>query len=378
MRETGLAGDAAAGFRLLKERLLRLFDRGVAEPLDDDAFDELAREVFAYQFEHDPVYRSFCANRGRTPATVDHWTGVPAVPTTAFKHLRPGPDDLDAERVFLTSGTSRGARRGEHAVPDLELYRASALPPFRAALLPDRARLPVVALVPSPGDVPDSSLSAMVGFVVDEMGAGEWFVDPDAGIRVEELLARLERAEEAGEPVLLVGTAFAFVHWMDALDERDRRFRLPEGSRIMETGGFKGRSRTLEKDELYRGLEERLGVPAARIVNEYGMTELLSQFYEPVLTRPEAMPAPTERWHVGPPWVRTRVLDPRTLEPVDPGHEGILAHFDLANLGSVAAVLTEDRGVEVEDGFRVLGRTRGSEPRGCSMAMDELLEVARG
>jgi hypothetical protein len=117
------------------------------------------------------------------------------------------------------------------------------------------------------------------------------------------------------------------------------------------------------------------------MVNEYGMTELLSQFYEPVFrvggaARADLGSAPLEnRRHVGPPWVRTRVLDPETLEPCAPGAPGLLCHLDLANAGSVAAVLTADLGVADEGGFRVLGRAPGAEPRGCSLALEELLEA---
>jgi hypothetical protein len=159
------------------------------------------------------------------------------------------------------------------------------------------------------------------------------------------------------------------VHW---LDRGGARVRLPDGSRLMETGGFKGRSREVSRDDLYRALTDRLGVPPERIVNEYGMTELLSQFWEPVLREG----TDRRRRHVGPPWVRTRVLDPVTLEDVAAGEPGLLCHLDLANVGSVAAVLTEDLGVAVEDGFRLLGRAPGAEPRGCSLALEELLATS--
>ena len=173
----------------------------------------------------------------------------------------------------------------------------------------------------------------------------------------------------------MVGTAFAFVHLLDALAADGSRFRLPDGSRVMETGGFKGRSRTVPREELYAAIDGRLGIPPDRIVNEYGMTELLSQFYEPVLTG-------GARLHRPPPWVRTRVLDPATLEPLPPGREGLLCHFDLANLDSVCCLLTEDLGVEPPEaegnGFRVQGRSSGAEPRGCSLAMDDLMTAVRG
>jgi hypothetical protein len=106
------------------------------------------------------------------------------------------------------------------------------------------------------------------------------------------------------------------------------------------------------------------------------MTELLSQFYEPVLGkgREPSTVGLANRYHRGPPWVRTLALDPMTLEEVVPEQPGILAHLDLANLGSVAAVLTEDLGRMVPGGFQLLGRDPGSEPRGCSLAMEDFLE----
>jgi hypothetical protein len=153
----------------------------------------------------------------------------------------------------------------------------------------------------------------------------------------------------------------------------------------METGGYKGKARALSRGELYKGLEEVFGIGAHRIVNEYGMTELLSQFYEPVLAlrREDAgssgdAPTLEDRFHAAPPWVRTRVLDPLTLAPVAQGDTGILAHMDLANLGSVAAVLTEDLGRMVPGGFQLLGRSPGAEPRGCSLAMEDFLASNQG
>ncbi len=83
------------------------------------------------------------------------------------------------------------------------------------------------------------------------------------------------------------------------------------------------------------------------------------------------------RRHVPPPWVRTRVLDPQTLSALPDGNPGLLCHFDLANAGSVIAILTEDLGIAVDGGFQVLGRVQGAEPRGCSIAMDDLLSGVR-
>jgi acyl-CoA synthetase (AMP-forming)/AMP-acid ligase II len=192
-----------------------------------------------------------------------------------------------------------------------------------------------------------------------------FYLRPD-GWDPAELIADLEALQE---PAAVVGTAFAFVHLLDALAERGDRVALPEGSRILETGGFKGRSRSVERDALHAAIAERLGVPRSRIVNQYGMCELGSQFYESTLR--DGAPTPTKRV---PPWVRTRVVDPETLAEVPAGAEGLLIHYDLANTGSVLAIQTSDRGRSVAGGFEVLGRLPGAERRGCSIAADALLQ----
>jgi hypothetical protein len=232
----------------------------------------------------------------------------------------------------------------------------------------------MLALAPAPDDVPDSSLSFMLGAALDVLsgGQGGFFVARDGVIDTTGLSETLEEATAHGTAILLAGTAFAFVHWLDWLKERSLRFDLPQGSLIMETGGFKGRSRVLERPQFYASLSEAHGVPFEAIVNEYGMTELLSQFYDGKSAATSGMTL-EDRRHVPPPWVRTRVLDPHTLSALPTGKRGLLCHYDLANAGSVMAVLTEDLGIAVDDGFRVLGRVQGSEARGCSLAMDDLL-----
>jgi hypothetical protein len=64
---------------------------------------------------------------------------------------------------------------------------------------------------------------------------------------------------------LLLGTAFSFVHLLDHLAENNLRFQLPENSRVMETGGYKNRSRSMPKSELHALITERLGVPRENI-----------------------------------------------------------------------------------------------------------------
>ena len=138
-------------------------------------------------------------------------------------------------------------------------------------------------------------------------------------------------------------------------------FRLPPGSRIFETGGAKIQQGALDRAQLQRDVQAGLGLGPEAFVREYGMTELTSHFY--------AQPAGRFTTH---PWTRVRILDPVTLDEVAHGETGLIAVFDLANVGSAVHVLTEDLGVADAQGFEIVGRASGAELRGCSLLSEEL------
>ena len=58
----------------------------------------------------------------------------------------------------------------------------------------------------------------------------------------------------------------------------------------MVTGGFKGLRSSADPRALAEVIEARLGIPPARQVQEYGMTELSSQYYDERLRRDLGLP----------------------------------------------------------------------------------------
>ncbi len=358
----------------LDRALLAFIGEGADRPRDDERFNALALRLFTYQFRRNPVYRNFCVGRGLTPETVAHWSQIPAIPTMAFKEMPIACFPIErAVAAYESSGTT-GTKRSRHYLDTLTLYDASLLANFKASVLPDVASMRMLVLAAPSRALPHSSLSHMLEVVVERLGMlGSGFYLDEGGLRTAPLVAALGEAEGDGVPVCLLGTAFAFVHFLDHCAAKGMRFRLPMGSRIMDTGGFKGRSREVPKSELYALYEQVFGVPQDRVVNEYGMSELGSQFYDDCLRTGAVAP----RKKMAPPWARTLVVAPETLQSVTEGRTGLLRHYDLANRGSVMAVQTDDLGVGIGDGFEGLGRAEGAEARGCSIAADELLSRGR-
>jgi len=356
----------------IEREVLGLIAGGVSAPPDDRRFETLALPLLRLQVEQGAAYRKLCAAFGRDPRAVRSWREIPAVPTGAFKEARFAIFPPEATvRTFRSSGTTADLR-GALELDDLSLYDASLEETFRTFVVGDAPRRRFLVLAPSSADAPDSSLSYMFSRAVERMGTGdsEFLV----GARGWDPERAIETLAAARESVVLAGTAFAFVHLLDQLEARGEKLALPEGTRVMETGGFKGRSRELTRDELHAQIAEKLGVPRTRIVNQYGMCELASQFYESTLR--DGVPSDVKQI---PPWVRVRIVNPVTQADVPHGERGIILVHDLANVGSVAALLTADVGQLADGGFRVFGRARGAEARGCSLAADALLgAVTRG
>ncbi|KAF0180386.1 MAG: putative acyl protein synthase/acyl-CoA reductase-like protein [Limisphaerales bacterium] len=382
-----------SSFAEYSRRLLAFIERGaVAAEME---FAALARELFALQFTHVAPYRRLCEARRVTPDSPTDWRLIPAVPTTAFKELElTSLAPVERTTVFHSSGTTEHRpSRHFHSAESLAVYEASLLPWFARHLMPERrcptCELPASAsaqvghlrstashtflcLAPPPEQAPHSSLAHMFATASHSLGAADsaflatagadnsWSLDRAAA------LAALRSSGQSSQPIVLLGTAFMFVHLLDELERRGLSLALPPGSRVMETGGYKARSRELPKAELHSLLTARLGVPSGFIVCEYGMSELSSQAYDRVAGSASIL-SPQSSVFSFPPWCRALVISPETGREVAEGETGLLRLFDLANVRSVMAIQTEDLAVRRGDGFELLGRAAQTEARGCSL-----------
>lgn len=338
----------------------------------DEAFNQQALALFSYQFQHNLAFQRFCRQRGQTPRTVKGWQGIPAVPISAFKALSLScqpPSSTD--RVFMTSGTTQGDIKGKHHHPTLAVYDASMRANFSRRFMQGQASIAMGILFPTEEVMPNSSLAHYLALAVQTFGTAgsQTFLTPQ-GLDTARLCAALAQAEQTGAPYALLGATYSLVHLMDALQQQGRTFALPAGSRVLDTGGFKGQSREIPMAQFYAQLSSLLGVPASHCINMYGMTELSTQFYD---DGNEALPSVKS----GPHWIRSRLVNPMTGEEVAHGAPGVLAHCDLANFNSVTTILTEDVGVAVDGGFLLLGRAEGAQAKGCSLAVEEFLRAAQ-
>lgn len=327
----------------IKTRLLEWMRGG------DGCFDEMALEVFAYQYRENAPYRRYCEALGKSPDTVESWLDIPAVPTDVFKlpglGLRCFPEN-EVRGFFLTSGTTSEVK-GKHEWRDLVLYEAAVKGSWREMELPEMQRPWLFSQCVEAA--PHSSLVRMFGMLDQD---GEWLINAKGQINTGGFSPKGTSA--------VLGTSIALLRACEEMEP----LNLPEGSWVFETGGSKGLRKSFSPDEVRERLSADFGVPLSRILNEYGMTELFSQFY---------------KWgdqdsHTGPPWVGVRVVDVATGSLAVDGQIGYLEVVDLANFETVSAIRTQDLAVKVgEREFHLIGRDPGALARGCSRGVADVL-----
>jgi hypothetical protein len=328
-------------------------------------FESLALELLVYQFEKNLPYRTYCRAQGLKPSGITRWHEIPAVPIAAFKSTDLATFPVgQAAAQFQSSGTT-GKVRSRHYFKTLTYYETALKASFAKWVLPDEANLPFFILAPSPAEAPLSSLTWMFDVVKRTYGAaGCEYLVRRGRLDEERLATLLSRAEATQRSVAILGTTIALLGFFDWAAFTGHSYSLARGSRLMDTGGMKTSEREITRLAFVRLAHEILGIPEDQCINEYGMCELSSQFYG---RGPSTVLA-------GPPWTRTLVIDPVTGRPALSGHVGLLRHFDLANVGSVLAVQTEDVGIHTPEGFILRGRDPNAEVKGCSLSAESFLK----
>ena len=343
-------------------------DPAVVEP----RFNALALELFAYQFEHVAPYRKLCLKRGLCPGSIESWRQIPAVSTTSFKSIPLFTGNpAEAAAVFYTSGTTR-RQAGKHHFKTLDIYKTAALRTFKWACMPDLDRISMLLLGPSREHFPNSSLGHMFSWILESYGKKDSIVVFHAnGLDTEAAISWLESHCAEKQPVMLLATSLAL--WQFVTDDRfPERMPLPEGSRVLDTGGYKTKKLNLTRRDFVSYVAQRFGLAEEWIFNEYGMTEMSSQYYETIfLSR-----AFGAQGKYAPPWLRSLACDPDSLKPLPAGETGVLRHFDLANVDSIAMLQTEDIGSVQGRMLALEGRLMDAEPRGCSLLAEEIFQEA--
>ena len=310
-----------------------------------DDFNELALEIFHFQYKNNIVYNQFVDFLNIQVSQLVNYTQIPFLPVEFFKTHNVVSEAFDPQIIFSSSGTT-GIQTSKHYVKNLELYELSIKKTFNL-FFGSPQDFVILALLPSYLERDGSSLVYMANKLINDSNK------PESGFYLNEyneLHSLLTILKSRKQKVILLGVTYAL---LDLAEQFPIDF--PELI-LMETGGMKGKRKELIRDELHTKLKTAFGV--SQIYSEYGMTELFSQAYsfgEGVFSTP--------------PWMKILIRDvndPLSIMPI--GKAGGINIIDLANIYSCSFIATQDLGkIRLNNTFEILGRFDNSDVRGCNL-----------
>lgn len=311
----------------------------------DSDFEQIALEIFEYQYANNKVYQEFCNYLHKTPETVQKMIQIPFLPIEFFKSKKVVSSNAEAQILFTSSGTT-SSQTSTHYVTDVAIYEESYLKAFDYFYdaIEDYC---VLALLPSYLEREGSSLIYMADDLIKKSK------HPESGFYlndIEVLVEKLITLDKKSTKIILIGVSFAL------LDIAEKYQLSLKNTIVMETGGMKGRRKEMIREELHTILAKGFGVQ--KIHSEYGMTELLSQAY-----------SKGNGIFNTPPWMQILVRDTEdALSYQTNGKTGGINVIDLANVNSCSFIATQDLGKKFDDGsFEILGRFDHSDIRGCNL-----------
>lgn len=346
-----------------------------------ELFEDIGRLILGESSDSESIWNRLCELAlANSPAVAEYWRRTErgrGIPDSAFRGASPYLfPDREPARTFSTSGTTSALRgQASYSPRGMELMDLSILENARCHILAGLDRPAIIRLVPPANAAPSMVMAYGMELIASTLGHPELsdVVIGERGIDYPRLTATMHAAIASGAPTVLIGASFAFVNLCHQLEERGQRFALPPGSRVIDAGGFKGRSRTVGVDEMRKLIMRTFGVASDGFVNLFGMTELASQLYDArdVCVGPlEQRPKGSTRF------VQPRVRDAHTMALRDNGL-GLLEVVDLCLLDRPPVLLTGDWGICTPDGVAVVGRVERGQSRGCSLTLDELTGPSR-
>ena len=322
--------------------------------MDGGDFASLALEVFRFQAQYNATYSRYLKLLGVVPESVKALEQIPFLPVEAFKSNKVVTGEFIPEAVFKSSGTTDSTNRSEHSVRDVSWYHKVSMKVFSDIVRPVGGA-EWFGLLPGYLERGDSSLVEMVRNFMGEKASDKRFFLHD----YSELSSAVKNEIIAERDVCILGVTHAILDMLEGGEWLEISDAESEKLTIIETGGMKGHGREPIRSEVHDRINK--AVPSAKILSEYGMTELLSQAY-----------SLDGRFFESPSWMRVMIKD--TSDPmtqVERGKTGRVQIIDLANLDSCAFISTSDLGrmeaIEGSNRFEILGRFDHSEVRGCNL-----------
>ena len=363
----------------MKERISCIEELFALPAYSDDEqqkvlFMKALQEELAFHYEHNDMYRQFCDRKGFDPhKEICSLEDIPPVAVSVFKDLGMGLASVPKEDIKLRLQSSATSGVPSTIVVDKTTSKrqAKAMVKVMQEVI-GRERKPFLVMDIDPRSEFKSLLgarfAAITGYLNFASKAG-YFLKAKDGVSYFDVEAMQEYVAGIDKEQSVVVFGFTYILYSNVLKsirEKGITIPLPKGSKIIHIGGWKKlKSEKISKELFNQQLADCFGIDPVDVVDIYGFTEQMGLNYPdcPCGCKHESS------------YVKVLVRNVLTNEVLPAGEEGKLEFITpVPHSYPGNAVLTDDLGMIIDEPcpydrpgkrFRVLGRLKKAEVRGC-------------
>ena len=342
------------------------------QKIEEKEFNSLALKIFDYQYNNNKVYQKYCRYKKIYPDKIKNWKQIPFMPIDIFKYAYVACFPInDTVQVFSTSGTSFGvAGRHYFTKETLELKNKCFFSLAKGLLMPgiNKARIIVLCV---PAELRNSKFLHNAQLLIKKYGTkdSDYFINEKGKFEINNLIKYLQKHHKQNTPLFILLNSDLILDFISICNKKRLKFPLPKRSRIM-LSGFK--ETKVAKQEFFLQLQMMFDLPEYSIIDDYGMTESTSSWYDNVL-RNKLLGNKEQRCKEDPCWAKTIIVDPVSLKEVEYGKVGLIRFVNLANSNTLSFIQTNDLGFKVGKGFEVIGKAAKEEAPGYYLLLNDSL-----
>jgi long-chain-fatty-acid---luciferin-component ligase len=341
---------------------------------------KMFKQAFTFHFNNCPEYKRYCEMHNLKPEDIKTYEDL--------IRIQPIPSDIfrDSEKLILSIPESEIVRiltTSSTTSKNPVKYPLNKETIDRFAIFNGASWQTTMEIVPGKGTIivlsppPSETKVGLVGgayITFQKMGFNDSNINFVAKGGQFDCKQILDIIVNSNRPQHFYGPPFAYWNLVEYMKSKGEKIILGDESRLIITGGWKGVTGEVSKEELYKGIAEFLGVNQNQIRDGLGLTDIMGMI-------PECR---YHKKHV-PPWYHISIRNPENInEEVEEGKTGLLAAMSAFVSSYPAFTLPGDMGAVWEKecdcgltGQIVEHRGRASKlgARGCAIRLEEFMKI---
>lgn len=348
-------------------------------------FNSLMEEL-QFHYQNNQQYKSFCLNKKFDPFTFEgELEEIPTVAVSVFKDLGANLKSVSDEDVKISLQSSATSGLPSTVVLDKITAKRQAkvmIKVIKDFIGSERKPFLIIDVKPEPKNIKflGARYAAISGFLnfADKVSYALAKDDNDiVSFDIKKTKSFIDDLDKNTPAVVFGFTYMLYSQVVKPLLDKGINFKLPKGSKIIHIGGWKKlENEKISKDQFNESMTKLFSVKEKHVIDIYGFTEQMGLNYPDCECGYKHTPLYSE----------IIVRNPVTGEKVNDGDEGVLEFISpVPHSYPGNVILTDDIGLVNPDPcpsnrngtrFKILGRLKKSEIRGCGDILGSKLKFA--